>query len=168
MTLAWKWGSWFYYAPNVKEVEGGILLLGYASIHDSVHSFVTLFDTCHILWIMQAKSRRLCNFIHVYMDSSWKNGSPYFFSCPSYIYVPLFEKVNMKSCQQDISKIIWARGLKLGLLIGDDESITLLTFEQIPSNFSGIAALANLGILNLSARYFEKLFELGAWNLVSW
>ena len=47
-----------------------------------------------------------------------------FFSFPSYLpfwsYDPLkiFEK---KSCQQDISKSIKARGLKLGQLIGDDE-----------------------------------------------
>ena len=32
-----------------------------------------------------------------------------------------FEKIRMKSCQQDISKSIGARGVKLGQLIGDDE-----------------------------------------------
>ena len=31
-----------------------------------------------------------------------------------------------KICQQDISKSIWAMGLKLGQLIGDDEQITWL------------------------------------------
>ena len=31
----------------------------------------------------------------------------------------------MKSCQQDISKSIWARGLKLGQVVGDDEVIWL-------------------------------------------
>ena len=31
-----------------------------------------------------------------------------------------FEKILMKSCQQGISKSIWARDLKLGQLIGDD------------------------------------------------
>ena len=30
-------------------------------------------------------------------------------------------KQTNKICQQDISKTIWARGLKLGQLIGDDE-----------------------------------------------
>ena len=32
-----------------------------------------------------------------------------------------FENFRMKSCQQDVSKSISARGLKLGQLIGDDE-----------------------------------------------
>ena len=32
-----------------------------------------------------------------------------------------FEKIRMKFFQQDISKSIWARGLKLGQLIGDGE-----------------------------------------------
>ena len=36
------------------------------------------------------------------------------------------KKIRMKSFQQDISKSIWARGLKLGQLIGDDEYITYL------------------------------------------
>ena len=40
--------------------------------------------------------------------------SPFLELCP-------FEKIRMKSCQQDISKDIWAWGLKLGQLIGDDE-----------------------------------------------
>ena len=32
-----------------------------------------------------------------------------------------FEKIRMESCQQDISKSIWARRLKLNQLIGDDK-----------------------------------------------
>ena len=32
-----------------------------------------------------------------------------------------FEHLGILNCQQDISKAIWARGLKLGQLIGDDE-----------------------------------------------
>ena len=47
-----------------------------------------------------------------------------FFSSPSYLpfwsYAPL-KKIRIKSCQQDISKSISARGLKLGQLIGDDQ-----------------------------------------------
>ena len=41
-----------------------------------------------------------------------------------------FEKIRMKYFQQDISKSIWARGLKLGQLIGDDEKITWLNFKK--------------------------------------
>ena len=40
--------------------------------------------------------------------------SPFLELCP-------FEKIGMKSCQQEISKSILAKGLKLGQLIGDDE-----------------------------------------------
>ena len=32
-----------------------------------------------------------------------------------------FKKIGMKSFKQDILKSIWARGLKLGQLVGDDE-----------------------------------------------
>ena len=69
----------------------------------------------------------------------------------------------MKSCQQDVLKSILARGLKLGLLIGDDEYITWLSFEEIQYKKSGVVAFANLSILNLSARYLEK----SEWNLAS-
>ena len=49
---------------------------------------------------------------------------PYFFflsELSPFLELCLFEKIRMKSCQQDISKSIWARGLKLGQLIRDDE-----------------------------------------------
>ena len=42
------------------------------------------------------------------------------------------------TCQQDISKTIWARDLKLGQLMVDDEQITWLTFEQMLPSFSGV------------------------------
>ena len=61
-----------------------------------------------------------------YMDSSWKISWPeFFFLSELSPFLELFsiEKIRIKSCQQDISKNIWARGLKLGQLIGDDEYI---------------------------------------------
>ena len=48
-----------------------------------------------------------------------------------------------KICRQDISKTIWAKGLKLGQLIGDDEYNTwllLLLFLKSPY-FSGVMVL---------------------------
>ena len=59
-----------------------------------------------------------------YMDSSWKNSWPVLFFLSEFspfLELCPFEKIWTKSCQQDISKSIWARGLKLGQLIGDDE-----------------------------------------------
>ena len=52
-----------------------------------------------------------------------KIADPYFFlfELSSFLELCPFEKIRMKSCQQDILKSIWARGLKLGQLIGDDE-----------------------------------------------
>ena len=53
------------------------------------------------------------------------------------------------------SLIKWSRSHDQdGRLIGDDEKVTWLTLEQIPSNIS--EAFANLGISNLSARSLEK------------
>ena len=61
------------------------------------------------------------NFIYGFlMEKSWplffflSELSPFLELCP-------FEKIWTKSCQQDISKSIWARGLKHGQLIGDGE-----------------------------------------------
>ena len=48
-------------------------------------------------------------------------------TCSSFSGVMALWKFGLfKICQQDISKSIWARGLKLGQLIGDDEKITWL------------------------------------------
>ena len=59
-----------------------------------------------------------------YMDFPWKNSWPVFFflsELSPFLELCPFEKIRMKSCQQDISKSSWAKGLKLGQLIGDDE-----------------------------------------------
>ena len=54
------------------------------------------------------------------IQDQWCSG----FSCPSYLpfwsYASL-KKIRMKSCQQNISKTVWATGLKLVQLIGDDK-----------------------------------------------
>ena len=55
--------------------------------------------------------------IHTYMDSSWKNSWPVFFflfELSLFLEIFPFEKIRIKSYQQDISKRIWAMGLKLG------------------------------------------------------
>ena len=73
------------------------------------------------------------NFIY-YKDSSWNNSWSIFFffflsELSPFLELCPFEKIRMKSCQQDISKRIWA-GLKLGQLIRDDELITWLNFKK--------------------------------------
>ena len=76
-------------------------------------------DACHILWTMLARVLKFYLWIPYgkIVDQYFfflSELSPFLELCP-------FEKIRMKSCQQDISKSIWARGLKLGQLIGDDE-----------------------------------------------
>ena len=84
-----------------------------------------LWKNLNEIWCMPYLMNRACKGFEIsYMDSSWKNSwlvffflfelSPFLEICPS-------EKISMKSCQQDISKSVWARGLKLGQLIGDDK-----------------------------------------------
>ena len=51
-----------------------------------------------------------------------------------------------ESCQPDISKSICVRGLKFGQLLGDDEQITWLAFEQIPKKFVEFWHVSNLAI----------------------
>ena len=58
-----------------------------------------------------------------------------------------------------VSKI-WARGLKLGQLIGYDEQITWLTFEQILSNFSWVMALCKRHF-NFVSKIWARGLKLG-------
>ena len=52
---------------------------------------------------------------------------------------------------------MWAKGLKLGQLIGDDEQITWLNWKKkIILFFLKLWPFENLGILNLAARYLEN------------
>ena len=98
------------------------------------------------------------------MDSSWKNSLPVIFflsQLSPFLELCPFEKISMKSCQQDISKSIWARGLKHGQLIGDDEKITWLKFKKNSPYFSGVMAVWKFGHfekirMKFFARYLEK------------
>ena len=77
------------------------------------------------IWCMPYLMNHACwGFEISYMDSSWKNSWPVFFflsELSPLLELCPFEKISMKSCQQDMLKSIWARGLKLDQLIGDDE-----------------------------------------------
>ena len=79
-------------------------------------------NACHILRTVHARVLKF----HIWIPHG-KIADLYFFSSPNYLpfwsYAPS-KKIGMKSCQQDISKSILARGLKLGQLIGDVEGIT--------------------------------------------
>ena len=96
----------------------------------SLSGVMPLWKNPNEIWCMPYLRNRACQGFEIsYMDSPWENNWPVFFSCPSCVpfwsYAPL-KKIRMKCCQQHISKNIWARGLKLGQLIGDDEKITWL------------------------------------------
>ena len=60
-----------------------------------------------------------------------------------------------------ISKTIWARGLNLGQLRGDDEYITWLNFKKCHLIFPELWPFENLGFLNLSARYLDNYLSDG-------
>ena len=72
---------------------------------------------CPSHFLIHAISYKLCmlgfwNFLYGFLTEN--ELCPFLELCP-------FEKIRMKSCGQDISKSIWAWGLKIGQLIGDDE-----------------------------------------------
>ena len=75
-------------------------------------------DACHILWTVYASVLKF----HLWFPHG-KIADQFFFLSELSPFLELcpFENISMKSCQQDISKSTWARGLKLGQLIGDDE-----------------------------------------------
>ena len=77
------------------------------------------FDACHILRPVHA---RILKF-HIWIPHG-KIADLYFFflsELSPFLELCPFVKIRMKSCQQDISKSILARALKLGQLIGDVE-----------------------------------------------
>ena len=89
------------------------------SVHVPIRPSISLFEPYHIFWTVHAA--RVFKFyiwipygkiadLHFLMSEI----SPFLELCP-------FEKIRMKFRQQDISKRIWARDLKLDQLIGDDE-----------------------------------------------
>ena len=133
--------------PQLWRSWGGILLSGHPSIRDSVRP---LFYAWHNLWTVHGMV------LISYMDSSWKNGWPVFFFlsalCP-FLELSPFEKIRMKSCQQDISKSIWTRGLKR--LIGNLIYFWMNSVHFFPE----LWPFENLGILNLSARYLETFLS---------
>ena len=100
--------------PTLKQL-GSILLLGCrVSVRHA-------FDACHILRTVHVRVLKFYVWI-----SHGKIAHPCFFLSELSAFLELcpFEKIRMKSCQQDISKSVWARDLKLNQLIGDNELIT--------------------------------------------
>ena len=120
----------FLCLPTSKKLEGYI---GFG-LHPSVIPFVTLFDACQILRTISAKVLKF----NIWIPHE-KRADLYFFSCLSYVlfwsYAPLKKKSEWNLVSKISQKSIWARNLKLDQLIGDDENITWLTFEQIQSVF---------------------------------
>ena len=128
-------------------------------------------DACHILWTVHARVLKFLIWIphgkiadHIFFLSK----------LPPLLALYPFEKIRMKSCQQDISKSIWARGLKLGQMIGNDEEITCLKYQKKNHLiFLELWHFENFSILkksewHLFSNISRKVFELRAWNLVSW
>ena len=88
--------------PQLRRSWGGILLWGCPS----AIPFVMIFDACHILWTVHARVLKYGKIADLYF---------FLVRFTSLCGVMPFEKIRIKSCQQYISKSIWARGLKLGL-----------------------------------------------------
>ena len=61
-----------------------------------------------------------------------------------------------KICQQDISKTVWARVLKLGQLIGDNEYITWLNLKKKSCYFSGVMAIWKFGRFKICQQDISK------------
>ena len=76
-------------------------------------------DACHILWTVHARVLKF----HVWIPNG-KIADSYVYSCRSYLAFwrlwPI-KNLGILFCKHYLSKSIWARGLKLGQLIGDDE-----------------------------------------------
>ena len=88
-------------------------------VHVCVFPFVTFFDACLILLIVHARVLKF----HIWIPHG-KIAEPYLFflsELSPFLELCSLEEIRLKSYQQEISKSIWARGLKLCQLIEDDE-----------------------------------------------
>ena len=95
----------FHYAPNFEETAG---------VYWKKKS-----EVWHILWTVHARALTF----HIWIPHGKIVDPNFFFLSELSPFLELcpFEKIRMKSCQQDITKSIWATGLKHGQLIGDNE-----------------------------------------------
>ena len=127
-----------------------------------IHPFVNLFDACLILWTVHTRVLKF----HIWIPHG-KIADLFFFSCLSYLpfwsYAPL-KKSEWHLVSKRSQKVFELGGLKLGQLIADDEWITWLTFERIPSHYGPL----KIGYFKLVSKISRELCELEAWNLVSW
>ena len=157
MDSSWKnnWHTFFFSCPSY------LPFWRYAPLKKSVWNlmYAISYEPCMLAFL---------NFIYALLMT--KNSWPVFFflsELSPFLELCPFEKIRMKSCQQDISKSIWARGLKLSQLIGDNGKIIWLNKKKIILFFQ-VMALWKFGHFKLVKKISRKLFELGAWNLVSW
>ena len=154
------WMSWLFwvfavvtglYAPNFFEVDGAYRFRVVASVWP---------EPCMLgFW----------NFIYGFLTEKYL--THFFFSCPSYLlfwsYAP-FEKIRMKS---DACHILWtvhARVLKFRIWIPHGKTADQYFFLVQVISLSGVMPLWKKSEWNLVSKISRKVFELGAWNLVSW
>ena len=132
----------YKHAPNF---EVGQIAFG-LSVHLWVIPFVTIL--MHVIFYEPCMHARVLKF-HIWIPHV-KNSLTVFFLSELCHFLELcpFEKIRMKSCQQDILKSIWPMGLKHGHL--------------------RVVTLSRFGHFKLVSKIPEEVFELGAWNLVSW
>ena len=125
----------------------------------------TKSDACHILWTVHARVLKF----HIWI-SHGKIADLYFFflsELSPFLELYLFEKIWMKFCQQDISKSIWARGLKLGQLIGDDRLPDWILKKNSPY-FSRVMALWKFGLFKRTYCNFLLRCAYGKGNFQRW
>ena len=143
LRLRWMYRS-FCYAPNLAEVDRAYWFwVVHPCVHPSVHQELCMLgfwnfymdsswkNSWHTFFFLSELSPflELClfeksewNLMHaIYKEPCMLGFWNFIYFLSPFLELCLFVKNRMKSCQQDILKNIWARGLKLGQLIVDDE-----------------------------------------------
>ena len=153
------------YAPNFEEADGAYWLCVHASVRLSVRSSRTVhsrFLKFHI-WISHGKIA-YTRLLFVCLLC--------FFFCPRYLlfWTPVMPvwKIRMKSDACHILRIVYARGLKFHIWSSHGkvaDQCVLSWPSYLP--FWSYAPLKN-SEWNLVSKISWKVFELWAWNLVSW
>ena len=138
--------------PYFEKLEGHIAF-GLCVRESVLASVRHIFDACHILWTVHASILK------------------FQFSCPSYLLFwtyALLKKVRMKSCEQDylkeyLSYVLetWSTDRRWWV----DYSINF--WSNSFTLFGSYGPSEIWEILKIVSKISRKVFELGAWNLVS-
>ena len=150
--------------PTSKKLTGHI---GFGlSEHPSVRACIRLSRFLMHAISYEPSMLGFWNFIYGFLMEKWLT---HFFSCPSYL--PYWSYAPLKKSEWNFVSKISRKVYELGLETWSGDRgwwVDHLIKLKKSFYFSGVMVLWKFGHFELVSKISQQLFELGAWNLVSW